>query len=229
MTVEEIFETTSKIEGWLSFEVAELLIKLARKSQVIVEVGSWKGRSAITMALANPEAKIFCIDPFEGSQEHIHLHGGTVNTFSEFQKNCQEFGVQKNIEPLKMTSHRAKDLIAEVDLIFIDGSHQYPDVKADFENLFPKLKVGGAIAFHDSKWSGVKKVLWEEFIPSKNISSVHRIEDTTFARKVLHTSKDQLHYNLKLLEREKRRQRIKNLKRRLKKLGARLDRHQDLE
>lgn len=37
----------------------------------------------------------------------------------------------------------------QLDFLFIDGSHYYPDVKKDFEMYYPLVRDGGAIAFHD--------------------------------------------------------------------------------
>lgn len=228
--VDTILKRTSQIEGWLSDEVAELLINLAKNSSVIVEVGSWKGKSTINMALANSKAKIYAIDPFTGSQEHQYKADTDIDTYEAFLKNCRDFNVAGQIIPLRMNSHEAVSHIKEeIDLLFIDGSHEYPDVKADFENLFPKLGPGGVIAFHDSKWSGVKKVLWEDFFPHKNIGSIQRIEDTSFARKLKKPKTSHLEANKSYLELEKRKQRMKNLKRRLKKLGTGLGFKRSLE
>lgn len=35
------------------------------------------------------------------------------------------------------------------DFVFIDGSHTYPDVRADWENYSPMVRAGGLVAFHD--------------------------------------------------------------------------------
>lgn len=50
----------------------------------------------------------------------------------------------------------------ELDFLFIDGGHDYPTVKADFENYSPLVKPGGLVAFHDMV--GIKPVAqyWSE-------------------------------------------------------------------
>jgi predicted O-methyltransferase YrrM len=38
-----------------------------------------------------------------------------------------------------------------IDVLFIDGNHNYEAVKQDFTQWFPKIKFGGIILFHDSR------------------------------------------------------------------------------
>jgi hypothetical protein len=43
----------------------------------------------------------------------------------------------------------SKNINDEIGLVFIDGSHDYESIKSDFEAWWPKVQVGGIIAFHD--------------------------------------------------------------------------------
>lgn len=49
------------------------------------------------------------------------------------------------------------------DFIFIDGSHQYDDVKRDVQLFYPSIKPGGVLALHNviPTWPGPLKV-WTE-------------------------------------------------------------------
>ena len=64
-----------------------------------------------------------------------------------------------------------------VDLLHIDGSHEYESVKKDFESWFPKVKKGGKTLVHDilveRKDYGVKK-FWESI--SKAYSTQSHLE-----------------------------------------------------
>jgi hypothetical protein len=53
-------------------------------------------------------------------------------------------------------------------MIFVDGSHQYEDVIADFENFFPYVASGGLLAFHDviPEWNGCLRA-WQNHIAPK--------------------------------------------------------------
>jgi predicted O-methyltransferase YrrM len=46
--------------------------------------------------------------------------------------------------------------LVQFDLIFIDGSHEAPDVLADSVLAFPLLRVGGTLIFDDYIWSDQK-------------------------------------------------------------------------
>lgn len=62
---------------------------------------------------------------------------------------------------------RLKEIIPEIDFLFIDGDHTYQGVKNDFMRYGPMVRPGGIIAFHDlitpktSPHIGVPK-LWRE-------------------------------------------------------------------
>ena len=222
----------AQIEGWLSDEVAELLMSFAARvfKGVIVEVGSWKGKSTVAMALANPRVKIYAVDPFTGSQEHEHLAASKVDTYSEFLENIQKYQVKEQITPLRMTSREALYEVKEdISMVFIDGSHEYDDVKLDFDTWFPRLIPGGVILFHDSKWQGVKRVLWEEFYSQELLGPIDRVEDTTFAMKLSHPKSECVEHNKNLLKLEFDKHRLKRLKRKLKRFGSRLEQDDSIE
>ena len=116
----------AQIEGWLSDEVAELLMSFAARVSkgVIVEVGSWKGKSTVGMALANPNCKIYAVDPFTGSQEHEHLAASKVDTYSEFVENIQKYQVKEQITPLRMTSREALHEVKEDIITYWKNHHK---------------------------------------------------------------------------------------------------------
>lgn len=54
----------------------------------------------------------------------------------------------------------------ELDLLFIDGSHEYSDVKMDYERHRDRVRTGGVILFHDPvSWPGVGRFLEEIRVP----------------------------------------------------------------
>jgi predicted O-methyltransferase YrrM len=70
--IEETRRAAKDVPGWLTDAEGELLFNLAKSCSgkgVIVEIGSWKGKSTIWMARgsqAGHGVKIYAIDPHEG-------------------------------------------------------------------------------------------------------------------------------------------------------------------
>ena len=134
----------------------------APENAVIVEIGSFLGRSTASFALAckGTQKHIYAIDLFEGDNDMY----GQGDFQRRFQENMARCGIAEHVTDMKSHSLEvAKGWTTPIDILFIDGSHEYDDVKADFHAFFPFVKKGGIIAFHDikGKWDGVIR-FWAE-------------------------------------------------------------------
>jgi predicted O-methyltransferase YrrM len=135
-----------KIFGWMHPAELLWLAYQARKHKVIVEIGSFQGRS--TRALAdNTDGVVYAIDTWEGSPEHQSMPE-SKNLLSRFCSNMEDL---RNVVPLELDSlsgaQWAKTL--HPDMIFIDARHDYESVKADVEAWRPLLAPGGLLCGHD--------------------------------------------------------------------------------
>lgn len=180
------------VPGWLAVDEGELLFALARNCTgkgVIVEIGSWKGKSTIWLAKGSKSGnrvKVYAIDPHQGTPNRQ----GEPSTFPEFEKNIRDAGVADIVMPIvKISEDAAREFDYPVEVIFIDGNHEYESVKRDFELWFPKLIDGGVIAFHDTtKWAGPRRLVSEKIYKSRNFSDVSLIYSITAARKTTQNS-----------------------------------------
>ena len=69
------------------------------------------------------------------------------------------------------------------DMILIDGSHEYPDVKSDSENAFKHLRPGGTVFWHDyGHFLGVSKAL-DEFARNYPIAVIKGTRLACFRQK----------------------------------------------
>ena len=160
-------------EGWMDIPDLTFLAEQAKKHTGIVEVGCWMGRS--TRALAdNTIGIVHCVDTWRGSGlEHDPWLKGKPPEwlFEQFTKNTAKC---TNLRSFRMTSLDAasrfkewqleKTQVSEVfDMIFIDASHDYENVKADILAWKPLLKQGGMFCGHDYQdcWPGVIKAVHE--------------------------------------------------------------------
>lgn len=188
-------------EGWLTNKEGRFLYKCAKKCKegVIVEIGSWKGKSTIWLAggsLAGSKKPVYAIDPHTGSSEHWAMYG-QVWTFDEFKNNIKNAGVEKIIVPIVKTSENAaKNWNKPIGLIFIDGAHEYELVKYDLKLWFPHLVDGGIMAFHDTfglpeiagrrilGFPGPRRVVERYLYKSKFFKNIKFVDSTTYATKV---------------------------------------------
>jgi len=71
------------------------------------------------------------------------------------------------------------DKVEDIDVIFIDGSHIYEDVKNDLEIVDQVLKISGYVFVDDYQIEGVKKACLE-FLDSHD--NYDRVEEGVFRR-----------------------------------------------
>ena len=161
-----------KVPGWMTPLELGWLAQRARDARVIVEIGSWKGRS--TRALAdNTRGTVYAIDPFEGpcytdAGETYPLKTDVWKSFAWQLKDHLKSG---RVRVIKATSAVAlpawlKTHGATADLVFVDGDHRQAAVAADLEAAWPLLKAGGLLAGHDftnATWPGVQAAVVARF------------------------------------------------------------------
>lgn len=153
------------IQGWMSELELQFLAEKAYESEVIFEIGSFRGRSARAMA-DNSNAKIYCIDPWNID---CWNESGIAFTTDEATYTCfygNLYGYIKNgrVIPCRFTWMDYQPT-EKADFIFIDGNHKYADVRQDIDKALEWIKPGGTIAGHDFEpsWVGVVKAVEETF------------------------------------------------------------------
>jgi MMP 1-O-methyltransferase len=169
------------VPGWLTDEEGEALYELARACSgkgVIVEIGSWKGKSTVCLGLgsrAGASVPVYAVDP------HADYR------FGDFKDNVERAGIQELVRPVASLSQAAADGFDEpIELLFVDGSHEYDLVLEDFEKWVPKVVEGGWVAFHDTTWTaGPRKVVGPGIYRSRRFKDARFVVgSTTVARKV---------------------------------------------
>jgi SAM-dependent methyltransferase len=128
------------IPGWLTQAEGAELTRLAEGKRVL-EIGSYCGLS--TIMLARSAEHVTACDYFDGR--------GTpspASTLEHFTNNIERHGLT---EKVAICHPEATFPLPEYDLAFIDGGHEYDDVKADIDKVLAVLSPDGLIAFHDYK------------------------------------------------------------------------------
>jgi predicted O-methyltransferase YrrM len=136
----------------------ELLAQV--KPSKILEIGSFEGRSTcylIETSGAVKDLEVHCVDTWEGGVEHGEIDMPAVER--RFSKNTSlaiEFAahrvnliVHKKPSHLALTGLLSSGHASSFDLIYVDGSHQAPDVLSDAVLSFHLLRTEGLLIFDD--------------------------------------------------------------------------------
>lgn len=147
------------LEGWLRPRSIEALYDTARSLEgdgAIVEIGSFKGKSAVALARATKRSgrprPVYAIDP--------HPDRGALRgtSWPAFLETLREAEVDDAVEPLRMESLRGARVLAErgvrIALLFVDGAHDEESVVADLEAFLPLLAPQAWIAMDDARPGG---------------------------------------------------------------------------
>lgn len=133
----------------------------ADRARTVVEIGSFEGRASLWMLdtlLRHPESRLHCLDTFEGGGEHWAEQ--VDGLWDRFRANLASAGPEAGA---KVEVHRgpsAEGLLALLarggagaDFVYIDGSHEAPDVLADLVLAWRLLAPGGVAICDDYLWT----------------------------------------------------------------------------
>lgn len=123
--------------------------------KVVVEVGSWLGKSTRHIASLLPEdGVVYAVDHWLGSHEHQHGNDRPIATlYDQFLSNVIHAGLTNKIIPVRMTSlEAAKTINIAPDIIYLDASHDYESVYKDISAWFPLVKGHGILCGDDWWW-----------------------------------------------------------------------------
>ena len=152
-----MLEAAARIEGWMTRPELAFLYSIGLSMPdraVVVEVGSWKGRSTVAIAegVAGKNPRLVSVDTFSGDAA-IGDHD-PEEILAEFRRNTAHVGF---LETIVSTSVDAVASVPDgsLDWVFIDADHAYKAVRTDVISWAPKLKPGGLMSGHDYGRGGV--------------------------------------------------------------------------
>ena len=148
------------VEGYLHPDEPAFLASLAATvpvGQVVVEIGSYRGRSTIALAYGAADGvRVYAVDPHEEHEVQGLPFGMADN--QAFMANVSRAGMGHKIRVANVPSSFGKCRWwgwRNVGLLFIDGAHEYASVREDIDVWSWYLAVGGLLALHDANtWEG---------------------------------------------------------------------------
>jgi len=153
-------ERAASIEGWMSISELEWLAEQASQHKRIVELGSCFGRS--TRALAdNTKGTIFAVDNWQGPPELDWSPEKQALIEPEFRKNLADHIAAKRVEVVNANHGNipAYLRIAEPDMVFIDGAHDFNSVERDIRAWEETIQPHGLLCGHDFDRESVRTVV----------------------------------------------------------------------
>ncbi|KQB42578.1 Glycosyl transferase [Flavobacterium aquidurense] len=213
INLESLFDKIKKqvnsIEGWLYEDEIALLTTICytkaqtKKNPVLVEIGSYCGKATAVMALAakeiNSKTKVFAIDDFTGrlgaEDTRIDLYG---TSFEKFQHTLNQTETIDKVTIIK-SMPSVVDFKEEIDMLLIDGLHDYANVARDFYNYEKHLKPDSILLFHDydTGFPGVTHFV-TELLYSGNYQILSKSDSLVALKKTEIQSEKTLKSNIKI-------------------------------
>lgn len=151
-------EKAGAIDGWMSSEELTWLAEQATQHKVIVELGSYKGRSTRVLGDHTPGI-VIAIDDWRGCGEGEET---PEELYEQFEANLLDLILTDKVIPKKQ-DHLSLTAETIPDMVFIDGDHSCSAVTQDIKNWYSVLKEGGLLCGHDSGFEGVRQAIDEMF------------------------------------------------------------------
>lgn len=139
-------------EMWMGEEHLKVLPEAVQgydESSVLLEMGTWKGRSCILFLESNPKIRFHCLDSW-------HLGG-----HDEFIENIERHGVKDRVVKIKDYSKNVARYFpaANVDFIYLDACHKEESVYNDLATCRAILKPGGIVLGDDWQMETVRRAV----------------------------------------------------------------------
>ena len=159
VSFDDVLARVATVEGWLSDGQARRLWERARELPAgaqAVEIGSYRGRSAIVLATASPPGTtVIAIDPHAGNDRGPQeIHGTSAEGESDHQAflaNLATAGVDQQVRHVRLPSGDALgEVQGGIDLLYIDGAHRYRFARDDIQAWGRRVAPGGVLLIHDS-------------------------------------------------------------------------------
>ena len=176
--IERAWQHARTVPGFLAeleFRALALLAICAPNDGVIVEIGSFKGKSTLALASVAEHyglGPVVSIDPHTTPSVTDPDLKGQSSSFNDFLTTIRTAGFEQQIEIHRAFSKDvAKGWNRKIRLLWIDGDHTYIGTKEDFDLFSPFLTKGAMVALHDTlgkKFEGPIRVFVENILRSND-------------------------------------------------------------
>jgi hypothetical protein len=146
--------------------MADFLINEAPPNSLIVEIGSWRGKSTSYLGVEainsgkniqidavdlwfTPNTGYNASENYEEAFPEKNIYAPDEHSmYIQFIKNMSDL---RNVRPIRLCSWEAAEIYNNYSIfaVYIDGDHRYESVKKDIEAWYNKVMIGGIVSGHD--------------------------------------------------------------------------------
>lgn len=146
--------------------LAGLVGEVANIPGMIVEIGSWEGRSTIALANAAYPRDVVAVDTWQGSPGEISAElAASRDVLGRFMDNIKA-ATAGNVSVWSVDWRKFVSLVDEpIALAFIDATHSYDEVRDNIEAFIPLMAKGGIICGDDAHCPDVQRAVADVFEP----------------------------------------------------------------
>ena len=189
--VERALQVSRGVDGFLGDAEARflgILAACAPAEGVIVEIGSYKGKSTVLLASVAAHCglgPVVAIDPHTGPSVTDPKLGPGASSFEEFIGALRSAKLEEQVEVHRAFSREvAQGWNRAIRLLWIDGDHTYEGTKEDFELFSPYLANGAIVALHDAlhAYEGPIRVFVEQILRSHRFGPAGFVQSVAWAQ-----------------------------------------------
>lgn len=181
--------------GWLFPDEGPALYEAAVEAGgPFVEIGSYCGKSTVWLGKAAQElgTVVFAVDHHRGSPEmqegrenrnpEVIGADGAHDTLFRFRQTIRQAGLEEHVVAVVGESTTvAAYWNGPIGLVFIDATHHYLPVRADFTAWACWIRPGGCLAFHDVTIPDIDRVAVEAV--DAGFEQVHQVDTLRILRR----------------------------------------------
>ena len=127
-----------------------------KKELVGAEIGVSDGGNALNILENLDIKKLYLLDPYINYEHFTDVAIWKQEAYQKLEKYKD-----KIVWIEKKSDDAINDIPDNLDFAYIDGGHQYNEIKNDIINYYPKIKDGGLISFHDFELDSVRVAILE--------------------------------------------------------------------
>ena len=161
-------------EEWFGELSQDRLAQLGRDVElvdgIIIEIGSWEGRSTCVLANAIRPRPVIAVDTWKGSPGEVSAELAVGrDVYGQFITNVKVL-TGGNVVPVRKGWREFVPTISDpVALCFIDAEHTYEEVRDNIKAILPLMAPGGIICGDDAGHLPVREAVLECLSPADDI------------------------------------------------------------